>query len=108
MADILREAAMLVRRGGLSQGARVRTGDGFEIGVYVKSPAKRYCLQGAVLMAYENARKHGRAVRDDGSNWRSSIENELNRRGLPRDIAEFNDTPGRTAEEVAELLQAAA
>ena len=106
-ADILKEAAIMIRRGGLSQGARARTRDGFEIGVYVKSPAKRYCLQGAVLMAYENARKRGRVMLDDGRDWQSVVEDELARRGLPRDMAEFNDTPGRTTKDVAELLEAA-
>ena len=106
--DILREAAIMIRRGGLSQGARARTRDGFEIGVYVKSPAKQYCLQGAAVMAYEKAKRRGRVVHDDGSGWRSAVEDELVRRELPRDVAEFNDTPGRTAEDVAELLEAVA
>ena len=107
-ADVLREAAVAIRRGGLSQEAQARTGDGLEIGVFVKSPAKRYCLQGAMLMAYENARTSGRVVLGDGPHWRSAVEGELARRGWSRDIDEFNDMPGRTTEDVAELLETVA
>ena len=107
-AELLNDAAALIRRSGLAQGVRAMTGEGLAIGVYVKAPVKRHCLQGAVIATFENARKRGLVLNDGEPRWGPVVLAELARRGLPRRMDEFNDAPGRTAEEVAELLESAA
>ena len=107
-AEIVRAGARLLLRNGLAQNAGARTGDGVEVGLFVKSPGMRYSMDGAVLVAFRRARQRGEIIPENPGRWVWVIEDELRKRGLPPDMGAFNDTPGRTPEEAADLLEATA
>lgn len=96
-AQILLDAAELLRTKGWTQGASARTASGREVDSS-HYQACRFCMIGAINRASDNdySDENSQALR---TMW-SLVPNE--------DIAAFNDAPGRTVEECIAVLEKAA
>lgn len=98
-SEILLKAADLIEQKGWTQGAYARSGE-FEVSSLHRE-ATCYCTIGAIICATGEARMLGRGVVDGTKARLFAMIGD-------HDIVSWNDTPGRTKEEVVEALRRAA
>lgn len=102
--DVLESAAFVIRGGFWTQGALARDKRGGETLSGADPKAACWCASGALLLAAKDL-----GVSPDSASFAEETADRFAERTSPHwNSVLFNDEPGRTASEVADLLDAAA